>query len=129
MKKKDRKELEEKLLAEPFFGKAQFDKIVSSLVFHHIPTADKETLLKQLYEITKPGGEIVIADFGKPRTIYTKIAFGVFRRFDGKDNTQTNRDGLLPGFIDSSGFNNVRVISFFNTAFGTIELIKGIKNA
>ena len=111
----------------PFVGNTQFNKIISSLVFHHIPTTAKAPLIKQLYEITEPGGEIVIADFGKPRTIYTKIAFGFFRRFDGKDNTQVNRDGRLPEFMANSGFSKVRVVSHFNTAFGTIDLIKGTK--
>ena len=111
----------------PFRDHQQFDMIISSLAFHHIPTATKGPLLKQLYDITKPGGKIVIADFGKPRTIYTKIAFGFFRRLDGKENTQTNRDGLLPEFVKVSRFSEVHITSSFNTAFGTIDIIKGRK--
>ena len=50
-----------------FLGHQQFDRIVSSLVFHHILTRTKRNILSQLYRITKPGGELHIADLGGPK--------------------------------------------------------------
>lgn len=108
----------------PFPGYQYFDKIMSSLVFHHIPTLTKRKLFGQLYKLVKPGGELHIADFGKPANIYTKAAFGLFRRFDGEENTRTNAQGLLPQFINGGGFNKVELMQSFNTAFGTVTLIK-----
>lgn len=110
----------------PFIGYQQFDKIVSSLVFHHIPTPAKRSLLNQLYRLIKPGGELHIADFGKGKNLYTKAAFGIFRRFDGKENTQVNADGLLPEFVKGGGFSDVQILSSFNTAFGTVDLLKAV---
>jgi len=107
----------------PFNRNQQFDKIVSSLVFHHIPTNVKRIILNQLYNIVKPGGELHIADFGKPANLYTKVAFGLFRRFDGVENTKVNAEGFLPDFIRRGGFNDVRVLFHQNTAFGTIDFI------
>jgi ubiquinone/menaquinone biosynthesis C-methylase UbiE len=107
-----------------FFGHQQFDRIVSSLVFHHIPTTTKRTILSQLYRITKPGGELHIADFGKPKNLYTKAAFGLLRRFDGVENTSVNAEGLLHDFIKGGGFKEVQITQSFNTAFGTVDLIK-----
>ena len=106
------------------FGHQQFDKIVSSLVFHHLPTPKKRTIFRQLYRILKPGGELHIADFGKPKNFYTKAAFGLLRRFDGVENTSVNAEGLLPNFIKGSGFAEVEIRRSFNTAFGTVDLIK-----
>ncbi len=102
------------------------DKIVSSLVFHHIPTLNKKIVLKELYRVLKSSGELHIADFGKAANLYTKAAFGIFRRFDGEENTRVNAMGLLPQFIKEAGFDNVEITKSFNTAFGTVNLIKAV---
>ena len=110
------------------FGIQQFDKIVSSLVFHHLPTRNKRMVLSQLYKLIKPEGELHIADFGKPKTLYTQSAFGLLRRFDGVENTAVNVNGLLPRFIKDSGFFKAEIVQSFNTAFGTIDLINAFKS-
>lgn len=108
----------------PFLGYQNFDKIVSSLVFHHIPTSGKRIIFGQLYKIVKPGGELHIADFGKPENFYAKTSFALLRKFDGEENTRVNARGLLPQFIKGGGFNKVEITKSINTAFGTINLIK-----
>lgn len=107
-----------------FLSHQQFDRIVSSLVFHHIPTVTKRIILSQLYSVAKQGGQLHIADFGKPKNGYIKAAFGLLRRFDGVENTSVNAEGLLPEFISNSGYAEVEIFKSFNTAFGTIDLIK-----
>ncbi len=57
----------------------------------------------------------------------TKFAFGIFRRFDGEENTRVNAHGLLPTFISSAGFTNVQQTAYFNTAFGTVALVNATK--
>ena len=104
------------------------DKTISSLVFHHIGTEDKRVVLREIYRVLKPGGGLHIADFGKASNIYTKVAFEVFRRFDGEENTRINSKGLLPTFIIEAGFSNVKETKYFNTLFGTVKLISAIKN-
>lgn len=106
------------------FGHQQFDKIASSLVFHHLPTAKKRAVFSQLYSLLKPGGELHIANFGKPKSLYTKQAFSLLRRFDGVENTSVNAEELLPHFMKESGFSDVKKTQSFNTAFGTVDLIK-----
>jgi ubiquinone/menaquinone biosynthesis C-methylase UbiE len=108
----------------PFIGNQHFDKIVSSLVFHHLPTDTKRQVFSQLYKLIKPGGELHIADFGKPKTVYTKIAFEIFRRFDGEENTRVNAKGLLVDFIKAGGFTAVEFLKSYNTVFGTVDLLK-----
>ena len=109
------------------FQEASWDKIISSLVFHHIPSENKKLVLKEIYRCLKPEAELHIADFGKAATFYTKLAFGIFRRADGEENTRVNSKGLLPAFIYEAGFENLEETKHFNTAFGTVRLIKAVK--
>ncbi|TKK66285.1 class I SAM-dependent methyltransferase [Ilyomonas limi] len=108
----------------PFNACHCFDKIVSSLVFHHISTMRKRIILGQLPKLLKPKGEFHIADFGKASSLYTKLAFAIFRRFDGEENTRVNALGLLPEFIKEGGFQEVKITQSFGTAYGTVYLIK-----
>lgn len=109
------------------FPDATWDRIVSSLVFHHIPTDNKKIVLKEIYRCLKPGAELHIADFGKATNTYTKLAFALFRRLDGEANTRVNSKGLLPDFIREAGFEHVEETKYFNTAFGTVRLLKAVK--
>lgn len=106
------------------FPHQQFDKIVSSLVFHHISTRQKRVLLSHLFRMSKPGGQLHIADFGKAKGRYAKFAFGLLRRFDGVENTSINAEGLLPDFIKIAGFKLVESTQSVNTVFGTVEFIR-----
>lgn len=109
------------------FDEKSFEIIVSSLVFHHIPTENKKTLLKELWRVSTSNSSLHIADFGKPANLYAKLAFSIFRRFDGEENTRVNARGLLSKFISEAGFKNVQQTAYFNTAVGTVVLLKATK--
>lgn len=84
--------------------------------------------MKEILRVLRPGGELHIADFGKPRSWYAKLAFGILRRIDGEENTRVNARGQLPVFISEVGFLNTQETTKFNTAFGTVVLIKTAKH-
>lgn len=109
------------------FADGSIDKVVSTLVFHHLSTHNKKVVLSEIHRVLKPGGELHIADFGKSANFYTKLAFAIFRRFDGEENTRINSKGLLPKFILNAGFRNAEQTIHFNTAFGTVTLLKAKK--
>ena len=45
-----------------------FDRVLSSLVFHHLTPKRKVETLHEVRRILKPGGALFIVDFGKPAT-------------------------------------------------------------
>ncbi len=48
-----------------------FERVVSSLVIHHLTTENKRRTFKEIYRVLRPGGELHILDFGRPYNLYT----------------------------------------------------------
>lgn len=67
--------LKQGLGSEAPFPPASFDRVVSSLVFHHLTTEEKRRTLKRVRELLKSGGEVHIADWGKAQNPAMRVAF------------------------------------------------------
>ena len=104
-----------------------FDRIFSTLVFHHLSTKNKKNALSEIFRVLKDDGELHIADLGKAKNGATRLLFHFFRFFDGLENTFVNAEGKLMEMIREAGFSNVQSLNSYNTAFGMVELIKATK--
>lgn len=105
-----------------------FDKVMSSLVFHHLTLRQKYSALGEIYRILKPGGEIHIADFGRPSNVLQRIGFYSIQLLDGFETTRDSVRNALPRAMKESKFLNVEETKVFNTLVGTVRLMKGIKS-
>jgi ubiquinone/menaquinone biosynthesis C-methylase UbiE len=106
------------------FEPASFDRVVSSLFFHHLVRGDKERTLAEIHRVLVPGGELHIADWGLPRDRLTALLSKGIARLDGYEQTIDNLSGRLPGLIESAGFDEVRMGPAFRTPFGLLELLR-----
>lgn len=105
------------------------DKVVSSLVLHQVPFAEKQRLLATIFDWLKPGGQLLVADYGAQPNPAMRLAFRMtVQLLDGKADTQPNADGALPILIKAAGFRNVRTLATFDTLTGRIELIRADKS-
>lgn len=109
------------------FPTQTFDRVISSLVFHHLNREQKLNSLYELYRILKPGGELHIADWGKAKNLLMRSAFLGVQMLDGFKTTTDNVRGLLPKYISQAGFQDVQVSQEFQTIFGTLALLKASK--
>ena len=112
-------------VAAPPFAAQSFDRILSSLVFHHLTDAEKEQALAAARRLLRPGGSLHIADFGKPHNTYTRLAAAAFRHFDGAERTAANLKGRMPNLLGAAGFVAVRESPPRATAFGTLTVVSG----
>lgn len=95
-----------------------FDRVVSSLVIHHLAAQNKRRAFKEIYRVLRPGGKLHILDFGRPHNLYTSIVSPLIRRLEeAADNVQ----GLLPAMMHTAGF-EVEVTQRFTTVFGSLSL-------
>lgn len=109
------------------FNNESFDRVISSLVFHHLDTDSKKLALAELYRVLSNDGQIHIADFGRSDSWTQRILFNIIRGFDGFKSTDANAKGLLPKIITDAGFENVSITSRFKTIFGEIQIIHAEK--
>ena len=102
-----------------------FDRVISSLVFHHLGPRQKHAALMEIRRVLKPGGELHIADWGKAHNLPMRGLFLLVQLLDGFATTADNVAGLLPGYIRRARFSAVAETRRFSTVFGTLSLYRG----
>jgi ubiquinone/menaquinone biosynthesis C-methylase UbiE len=88
------------------FPTSSFDLVMSTLVFHHLPTEIKQRAMQEIYRVLKPGGRFVLADLGKPEGMLLRVFFvlGRLLQADEARYIQDNKAGKLPLFLKEAGF-------------------------
>jgi len=104
-------------------GAGVADVAVSSLVLHQCPVPVKRAILAAMYDVLRPGGRLVIADYGLQRTRAMRLAFRIVQLADGKADTQPNADGILPSLIAAAGFEDVAEAEVVPTVTGSISVL------
>ncbi len=108
---------------------ATFDRVLSTLFFHHLRPEDKGLTVAEVVRVLKPGGELHVADWGLPsdplmRLLSLQIRFG-----DGDESTRENLSGLLPGVFERGGLEGVAETDRLRTPFGTLALYRARRAA
>lgn len=106
------------------YNNNSFDRVVSSLVFHHLSGENKKRALKEIFRVLRPSGELHLADLGKPANIPMYLISLFMRWFE---ETRDNVEGRLPEMFREAGFDQVEEANRFSTLFGTLSLYKARK--
>lgn len=101
-----------------------FDRVVTSLVVHHLTTTDKQRAFQEAYRVLKPEGELHVLDFGVPHSSLAGFMTLYMRRLE---KVADNFDGLIPHFITEADFGFVNEAEHFLTVFGPLSLWRAVK--
>jgi ubiquinone/menaquinone biosynthesis C-methylase UbiE len=114
--------LDEGLSFDLPYEDASFDRVVSSLFFHHLKREPKEATAREVARVLRPdGGELHVADFGRPPDPAMWALSRVIRFFDGVEQTQDNHAGRLPEIFEAGGLHDAREHGRIRTTFGSIS--------
>lgn len=101
---------------------ASFDRVLSSLFFHHLVLRDKERTVREIARVLRPGGELHVGDFGEPRSLPAKLGAVFIRRFDGDEPTRDNLAGRLPELFEAGGLVDARERQRVLAPIGVVSL-------
>ena len=98
----------------------QFDRVLSTLFFHHLEPEDKRRTIREVARVLKPGGELHVADWG-PATdpLMTVLSLSI-RVLDGFEPTRENFAGALPEIFESNGLTRARRHGRMRTVYGAL---------
>jgi SAM-dependent methyltransferase len=105
-----------------------FDRVLSSLVFHHLTREKKKETFQEILRVLRPGGGLHVADWGKPQNMLMRLASLPLQLFDGVKTTSDNVKGLLPEMFKEAGFEEVKENAWYMTLFGTLSLYSAHKH-
>jgi len=108
------------------FPDESFDRVLSSLVFHHLDAAEKRIAFGEICRVLRPGGEMHLADFGAPHNRLMSMISYVAKSI-GHEHVTENFRGLLPQLAEEAGLIAVEETGAFATMFGTLRFLKGIR--
>lgn len=109
------------------FGSHAFDRVLTTLVFHHLDTSQKTRALRELWRVLQPGGELHIADWGRPHTRLMRLAARPVAAFDGRGSVDDNLAGRIREFCSAAGFEDVSDDERWPTLFGTLTFYRAVK--
>jgi len=112
--------------AEPTFEPASFDRILSSLVLHHLTTEQKREALAAMHRWLRPAGELHVLDFGPQGNVLLALLARGVGWLDGATRLRDNWEGRLPDLMRAAGFARADELGRAITPFGSVSFYKAV---
>jgi ubiquinone/menaquinone biosynthesis C-methylase UbiE len=106
------------------YNDGEFDRVLSSIMIHHLSSENKALTLKEALRILKPGGQVHIADFAASQGQTGHLTSHIVGLFTPKGHQPKD---LLTEIMTKAGFTDAKDHGRFFTLFGTIGFFSGVK--
>jgi len=107
------------------YADRSFDRVLSSLVFHHLNKHSKQRAFQEIFRVLRPGGKLIFVDIGPPHTPWTRLISRFIARLE---ETSDNIQGTLPGMLLSVGFCPINERGRWAMIFGTLVFTQASKS-
>jgi ubiquinone/menaquinone biosynthesis C-methylase UbiE len=105
------------------YAEASFDRVLSSLMFHHLPAEEKGKTLREVRRVLKPGGEFHMLDFEGPE--HGAQGF-LARLLHSTDRLKDNSESRVLSFMTEAGFAEPKKVGHRTMLFGHIAYFRAI---
>ena len=102
---------------------ASADRVVMSLLLHHLDLEGKRVALAEAARVLRPGRRLHVADWGRPRDPVMRGAAWGLQRLDGAEGLALHLDGGLHRLLADAGLSTVAVHDRLRTGWGSLELL------
>jgi SAM-dependent methyltransferase len=115
--------LERGLAYELPYADASFDRVLSSMVFHHLTPGHKVETLREVARVLAPGGSLHVVDFG-PTTPLRERLMGLFEH---GQNVRDVLEGRLVELMRGAGFGDAAESGRHRTPLASLSFYRGTR--
>jgi len=106
------------------YGDAEFDRVTSSLMLHHLDLATRRRMLRELLRALRPGGSLHLLDFGRSEERSDGL---LARLLQSAEDLRENSDPRVAGILAQAGFEAVERTDARRTLFGRVAFHRARK--
>jgi len=102
---------------------ACYERVFSSLMFHHLTQDEKTATLLEVRRVLAPGGSLHLLDFGPPRSGFARVAAHVLHR---AGHLHDNVAGRIPELLAEAGFVHAEEVAQRGSFVGSLSFYRAV---
>jgi ubiquinone/menaquinone biosynthesis C-methylase UbiE len=108
------------------YADGEFDRVLSSMMLHHVDSDAKTTAAKEIFRVLRPGGRLHLVDIGGDMTTDHGLLARLIRR---NPHAAGNLGDAIPRLLKAAGFDCTEVASTPHRVLGRLNYYRATRPA